>query len=185
MNKQIDHRRLSKSMSHALRHAPEQWDITLDAEGWVAIDALIAGLRKRRGWSALERSDIEAMMAAFEKQRYAIDGDRIRAQYGHSIKQKIVKAAIEPPVHLYHGTSPKAASVIASEGLKSMRRQYVHLSADLETATIVGKRHHAEPIILQVSALAAHEAGIPFYTEPNGIWLAEPISAEFITPLPA
>ena len=185
MKKQIDHRRLSKSMSHALRHAPDEWGITLDAEGWVAIDELIAGLRKRRGWSALTRSDIEAMMAASDKQRYAIDGERIRAQYGHSLQQKIVKTAVEPPTHLFHGTSPKAASIIAREGLKSMRRQYVHLSADIETATIVGKRHHARPIILQVSALAAHDAGTAFYTEPNGIWLAEPISAEFITPLPA
>lgn len=179
-HKQIDQRRLSKSMSHALRHAPQEWGIELDAEGWVAVDDLIAGLRKRRGWAQLDRGDIEAMMAAADKQRYAIKGDRIRAQYGHSIQQKIEKVPTQPPAILYHGTSPKAAAIIAREGLKPMRRQYVHLSAEITTATTVGKRHHPDPIILQVNAQAAFQAGIPFYTEPNGIWLAEAISAEFI-----
>ena len=31
---------LSKTISHALRHAPEQYGLTLDSEGWVATQDL-------------------------------------------------------------------------------------------------------------------------------------------------
>ena len=30
----MDYKRLSKSISHALRHHPEEYSLTLDAEGW-------------------------------------------------------------------------------------------------------------------------------------------------------
>lgn len=181
MTKQIDFRRLSKSISHALRHAPADYGLTLDAHGWVAIDDLLAGLRKRRrAYERVTRADIEAMMAAADKQRYAIEGDKIRAQYGHSVAQKIDKTPKEPPNLLYHGTSPKVIDLIMRDGLKPMKRQYVHLSADLKTATIVGKRHHSNPIILHVHAQRAFADGITFYQEENGIWLAEPIPAAYI-----
>ena len=174
------YKRLSKTMSHALRHAPEQYGLTLDTEGWVDVDALIAAVRQRRGWATLEQADIERMMAAADKQRYELIGDKIRAQYGHSVVQKIRKTPSEPPEILYHGPFPKAAVIIIKEGLKPMRRQYVHLAADVETATIVGKRHANAPVILRVQARQAFAAGINFYTEPNGIWLADAIAPQFI-----
>ncbi len=181
MGKKIDFRRLSKTISRALRHAPDDYGLTLDAHGWVKIDDLVVALRrKRRVWRDVRREDIEAMMAAADKQRYAIDGDKIRAQYGHSVAQKIVKTAQEPPRLLYHGTTPKVIDLIMRDGLKPMRRQYVHLSADLATATIVGKRHHAKPVILHVHARRAFADGVSFYQEKNGIWLSEPIPAAYV-----
>lgn len=180
----VNYRQLSKKMSHALRHAPERYGLTLDEHGWVAIDDLLAALRSRRAaWRDLTRADIEQMMAAADKQRYAIDGDNIRAQYGHSVKQKIIKQPQTPPDVLYHGTSPKSLDAIMREGLRPMRRQYVHLSADRETAEIVGRRHHAKPSILVVDAPRAHAAGVTFYREENGIWLSEPVPADFLTKL--
>ncbi len=182
MAKQIDFRRLSKTMSHALRHAPAQYGLTLDEHGWVAIDALLAALRRKRHiWENVTREDIEAMMAAADKQRYALEGDKIRAQYGHSVAQKIAKTAMAPPELLYHGTTPKVIDLILRDGLKPMRRQYVHLSADLTTAISVGKRHHPNPVILHVHAQRAFADGVTFYQEENGIWLAEPIAATYLT----
>ena len=173
--------RLSKKLSHALRHDPDRYGLILDKQGWVELSDLIAVLRKERTqWAAIEQSDIEAMMAAASKQRYQITGSRIRAQYGHSIATRIEKQITPPPEILYHGTSPRAATAIIREGLRPMRRQYVHLSADQATAIIVGSRHAKPPVLLIIDAAKAFAAGVNFYTEPNGIWLADEISAEFI-----
>jgi putative RNA 2'-phosphotransferase len=48
--------KLSKTMAHALRHAPEAYGLTLDADGWVAIEALIAGLQRRKIWQHIYHS---------------------------------------------------------------------------------------------------------------------------------
>ncbi|MCD4684918.1 MAG: RNA 2'-phosphotransferase [Anaerolineae bacterium] len=176
----IDYIRLSKTVAHALRHAPEQYGLELNSAGWVAVDDLLAVLRVRRPWCDLTVKDLEVMIAVADKKRYELDNGRIRAYYGHSLLEKVEKTATEPPEVLYHGTSPAHTELILVEGLKPMSRQYVHLSSDHDTARQVGSRHDSRPVILVVRARRAHVAGIDFYLGNDDVWLAEAIPTEFI-----
>ncbi|HEX8682354.1 MAG TPA: RNA 2'-phosphotransferase [Ardenticatenaceae bacterium] len=177
----MDYRKLSKAVAHALRHAPEQYGITLDEEGWTPVEALLAGLRRRRReWRDLSARDLEEMNAWANKQRFEFAEGSIRALYGHSLQARIQKREAEPPPTLYHGTAPDAARLILREGLKPMRRQYVHLSATVEMAREVGRRKAAQPVILTVRAAEAHLAGITFYEEANGVWLADAVPPNYI-----
>ncbi len=177
----MNYKRLSKTLSHALRHAPEQYGITLDEEGWTTTDELFEALGKRNPmWRSLREKNLHEMQAQASKQRFEIQEGKIRAFYGHSIKAKITKTPSEPPEILYHGTPRKVVPLIMDSGLKPMSRQYVHLSADRATAEMVGRRRDSKPEILQVRAKEAFDAGIAFYVENDLIWLSEPIPAEFI-----
>jgi putative RNA 2'-phosphotransferase len=177
----INYKRLSKTIAHALRHAPEQYDLTLDEKGWVPVDDLLAVLRaRRRAWRELDESDLVAMMAGATKQRYELADGKIRAYYGHSVPQPIRHTPAEPPPILYHGTAPATAALILEEGLKSMNRQHVHLSSDQETARIVGARHAPQPVLLEIQAAAAHQDGIAFYRGNEDVWLAEDIPPKYI-----
>ena len=177
----IDYVRLSKTISHALRHAPWLYELELDEEGWTPVADLLAGLRRhRRAWENLTEEDLRAMMARPGKKRFEIREGKIRALYGHSIDMKIRKEPATPPGRLYHGTAPKTAATILREGLKPMNRQYVHLSADQETAQEVGRRKAQNPIILTVRAAEAHAAGISFYHGNEMVWLADHVPPEFI-----
>ena len=94
----FDYKRLSKTIAHALRHKPESYDLVLDQDGWVPLDALVSAIAsKRQGWRNLTAEDIRAMTAAAEKQRYEITGDHIRALYGHSLQPEL----LENPPHLH------------------------------------------------------------------------------------
>lgn len=178
---EIDYVRLSKTISHALRHAPWLYELELDEEGWTPVADLLAGLRRhRRAWRDLSEKDLRAMMARPGKERFEMREGKIRALYGHSIEMKIEKAPATPPRRLFHGTAPKTAAVIRREGLKPMNRQYVHLSADEETAQEVGRRKVRDPAILTVRAAEAHEAGVSFYHGNEMVWLADHVPPEFI-----
>jgi putative RNA 2'-phosphotransferase len=85
-----------------------------------------------------------------------------------------------PPPILYHGTSQRALAAIRREGLRPMGRQYVHLSPDPETATLVGARHDEQPVILTVRAAEAHAAGVVFHQADEAVYLAKHVPAEFI-----
>src|ERR1041385_414470 len=155
---------LSKTMAYALRHHPDQFGLTLDAEGWVSVDELAEAMRRHRGdWHDLRVEDFAEVIAQSEKQRYELRDGKIRAYYGHSTPQKITQEVTPPPEILFHGTTPYAARSIRVEGLKPMKRQYVHLSADEATARQVALRRTRKPVILRVSALEAYEQGIKFY----------------------
>lgn len=173
--------RLSKTIAHALRHQPGDYGLHLDAEGWVSIDELLNALRRHRSaWRQVSIADIEKIMVESEKQRFEIQGNKIRAFYGHSIVEKIKKQPAIPPEYLYHGTTAQAANAIRREGLRSMKRQYVHLSTDERTARLVALRRTAQPVILRVASLEAYHQGIHFYPGNEDIWLADPIPPAFI-----
>ena len=176
-----DHVKLSKTISHALRHEPQLYNLILDEAGWVYLDLLIDALRAK-GWNNLQLADILSIVEKAEKKRFQILDGRIRAYYGHSVEEKIVKQQQVPPEVLYHGTSADSVSSIMDQGLLSMSRQYVHLSEDTATARIVaGRRKNSETSILTILARQAYDDGTPFYREENGIWLSEPILPKYIS----
>lgn len=174
--------RLSKTISRSLRHKPEDYGLVLDAEGWVAVDDMLRVLRKRFGEKKpIGIAEIEAIIAESEKQRFELRDGKIRAFYGHSLPTKIEKEAAIPPNILYHGTTREAAEAILREGLKPMKRQYVHLSTDQKTANMVGLRRTGKPVILRIAAREAHQQGITFYLGNEDIWLADAIPPAFIS----
>lgn len=169
---------LSKTVSHALRHEPQSYNLNLDNEGWVLLSDLVIALNSK-GIQADEVS-INEMVELSEKKRHQILNGKIRAYYGHSIENKISKYPVEPPEFLYHGTIQNSLIDILEKGLLPMERQYVHLSIDRSTAEIVGSRRKGELAILAVKAKEAFLNNIQFYKEENGIWLSDPIPSKFI-----
>ena len=98
-----------------------------------------------------------------QKKRFEISDERIRALYGHSFSMHIKKEKARLPQILFHGTARRFLVEIKKTGLLPMNRQYVHLSADIDTAMRVGNRHDSEPVILRVDAIASWNDGVAFF----------------------
>ncbi|PCS03381.1 hypothetical protein RU86_GL001815 [Lactococcus piscium] len=171
---------MSKAASYALRHAPWEYELELDENGWVPIDQLLQAFHKASEWQNVEFNDLKVMIDKSEKKRHEIKEDRIRALYGHSVPMKIVKEEAIPAKFLYHGTAHNFLSEIEKNGLSPMSRQYVHLSEDIGTANLIGKRKEKKPIILVIDTVSAREKGIKFYLGNENVWLADGIPSEFI-----
>ena len=167
----------SKFISLVLRHQPEVMGLRLDAAGWAEIEDLI---RLSQGHKPLTRALIDAVVDN-NKQRFAIseDGQRIRANQGHSINVELGLSPVAPPAMLYHGTATRFFDSIQRQGLLKRSRQHVHLSADEDTATKVGARHGA-PVVLIVLAAEMTAAGHLFFCSDNGVWLTDAVPATFI-----
>jgi len=176
----MNYTELSKEISYILRHNPQEYGLTLDKDGWLELEALVSALKAQEQYNHLKAEDIENMAISANKKRHEIHNGRIRAFYGHTLKEKIEKEPVQPPEILFHGTSRKSAENIVKEGLLSQDRQYVHLSQDRETANRVGKRKDKEPVIFAIDAKHAWLAGICFYMGNENIWLSDPIPPEFL-----
>ena len=172
--------RISKYLSLVLRHDPTVAGITLDAEGWVDVEELLAGAA-RNGFS-FTRAELEEIVRTSDKQRFALSGDaqRIRANQGHSVSVDLGLHPETPPEVLYHGTVERFVSSILSDGLDKRARQHVHLSPDIATATRVGSRR-GRPIILKIAAAHMHSAGFRFFRSANGVWLTDQVPPQYIS----
>jgi putative RNA 2'-phosphotransferase len=78
--------KISKFISLMLRHDPGRFGLTLDPQGWVAVDELLTAAA--RGGVALDDATLRRIVAENDKQRFAFspDGRRIRANQGHSVE---------------------------------------------------------------------------------------------------
>ncbi|MFJ2824899.1 RNA 2'-phosphotransferase [Streptomyces toxytricini] len=169
--------KVSKYMSKHLRHQPERIGLRLDAQGWVEIDDLLAAAAAH-GFP-VTRAELDHVVAANDKQRFAVDGTRIRANQGHTVPVDLALPEAEPPAHLYHGTVAAALDAIRAEGLRPMARHHVHLSPDRETATRVGARR-GRPVVIGVDAAAMRATGHVFRISANGVWLVDAVPPQFL-----
>ena len=167
-----------KELAFLLRHDMDAYNAGLiNSDGWRQVSELI----KEHGYTHQMLDDI---VETNNKKRYeySFDKKRIRARQGHSIPVDVGLEEKEPPTVLYHGTSRRAYyNSIIKEGLKPMTRQYVHLSIDEETATNVGSRHDAEPVILIINSAKMFADGIKFYLSANGVWMTKEVPSNYIT----
>jgi putative RNA 2'-phosphotransferase len=177
MNKQLV--KSSRFLSLVLRHRPETVGVMLDAEGWVAIDDLLAACTTHG--HRISPADLAQIVAENDKQRFVVRDGRIRANQGHSIDVDLALAPATPPATLFHGTATRFVADIWREGLRAMARQHVHLSAGRDTADRVGRRH-GRPVILAVDAAGMAAAGMCFYRSENGVWLTAHVPPQFLMP---
>lgn len=177
---------LSKLMSYILRHRPDEFGLVLDEEGFISLKELHTAIIEEEGWSYVRTGDILHVVHTSDKERFQIDGKRIRAAYGHSFPVNIKYEPSVPPKILYHGTRLKTYPSILQNGLRPMGRQYVHLTTSKELALRIGRRRTAEPILLIINSKRAYEEGIVFYRANELIYMVETLPVAYINgpPLP-
>lgn len=181
MNKKAEEK-LSKFMSLLLRHKPEKFGLKLDENGSCTINELVKVINSQDNWDGVTVENIKQVVVNCSKQRYKIEGDKIKANYGHS-SIKVEYEAMTPPDVLYHGTNTGVLNAIMKTGLKPMGRKYVHMSEGLEFAELAGKRR-GELVMLQINSKQAYKDGIKFYyteNEKHGVWLSDYIPAKYLT----
>ena len=174
-----DAARASKFLSLLLRHQPEAANLQLDEQGWVDVDELLQKVNATgRSWSL---EFLQEIVETNDKQRFRFsdDGNRIRANQGHSRQVDLRLDPQTPPPTLFHGTATRSLNAIRSEGLTKQSRQHVHLSASRETAVSVGSRH-GTPVVLEIETSRMIAAGYVFFLSENQVWLTDHVPAEFI-----
>ncbi len=171
--------KLSKFLSYILRHNPDMLDLEMDTAGWVNINALVEKVRKRD--KSITHNEIMTVVELNGKKRFSISVDNyfIRANQGHTVKVELGYEAVEPPTFLFHGTVQRYLDSIRKKGLDKKGRHHVHLSPDVETAAIVGKRK-GEPVILKIKAKEMYTNNYKFFCTDNNVWLTVGVPLEYI-----
>jgi putative RNA 2'-phosphotransferase len=179
----MEDEKLSKIISHALRHKPEHYNLKLSEDGWVTVDELVNGIKNNvDGYSSLISQDIIDIVSKAVKKRHQINNGRIRALHGHSLELMADSKPLVPPAKLFHATALKYWSEIENKGLNRMGRNYVHLSTHKQGAVDVAEKKYKSIALLQINAIKASEDGILFYSNDEDLtWLCEHVPAKYIS----
>lgn len=173
----MDVKKTSKYLSFILRHKPDSIGLELSDEGWANIEELISRTKKFK----LTKESIKTVVDTNDKKRFLIsdDGQRIKANQGHSIKVSLELEPVTPPDFLLHGTAERFIESIFKEGLTKQRRHHVHLSETQKTAMSVGARY-GKPVLLKVDSKQMHEDGFEFFKTENDVWLVDCVPGRYL-----
>ena len=175
---------LSKYLSYLLRHHPEALKLKMDKQGWVSVDELLSKVNAMSPHS-ITLEELKEVVEKNDKKRFALRNNNwglfIRATQGHSLPSVDMKySPVKPPSVLYHGTATRSVDSILKKGILAMKRQYVHLSGDYDTAVSVGIRH-GKVKVLMVDAEKMYNDGVEFYKSENGIWLTKFVDKKYVS----
>jgi putative RNA 2'-phosphotransferase len=173
----VDDTALSKRLAFVLRHRPSSVGLTLDEAGWVPVGTLLDALHDHG--VPVTRERLEHLVGSSDKQRFALEDDRIRAQQGHSVPVDLGLPDVAPPARLFHGTPERTLGPVLAEGLHRAGRHAVHLSPDARTAHAVGSRR-GRAVVLVVDAAAMHAGGHAFQHTANDVWLTAHVPPEHL-----
>jgi putative RNA 2'-phosphotransferase len=169
--------KISKLLSLALRHDPSALGLKIDREGWAEVDAVLKGL-ERAGFR-VDAVVLKALVELDDKGRFELRNGKIRARYGHSIDVSISYPEDATSAALYHGTSQDFLPSILREGILPMKRRYVHLAVDVETACLNAARR-PRPVVLAVDAQCLRRRGYRVYIASHKIRLVQYVPPECI-----
>lgn len=164
----------SRKLAYLLRHDKEY---AFDEHGYREVDDLI----KHHGFTMAK---LEAIVQENNKRRFEFNENKtkIRARQGHSVEVDVELKEATPPDVLYHGTATKYLDSIRENGLQIETRLHVHLSNDISTAIVVGRRH-GDPVVLSIDAKLMVEDGFKFNLSNNGVWLVDYVPIAYINHL--
>lgn len=171
-----DYIRLSKNLSYLLRHGAQKEGIEITDDGWVEIPTLLRYLNRR---DKVTRDDLEKVVRENNKRRFLIEGNRIRANQGHSMRVAVEMEQLTidtVPKVVVHGTYKQFLNQILQQGLKIMGRQHIHMTTGLfkDKDVISGMRSSAD-VFIYIKAREAIADGIPFFRSENGVILTSGI----------
>lgn len=174
--------KISTKLSWQLRHNKENLKYKKEGaniwDGYVPTSILIKELD-------ITFDDLKKIVETDSKNRYSFSDDEteLRANQGHSIEVDLELKSFVPPSKLYHGTNIEVKNLILQTGIKSMLRNYVHLSEDLETAKVVALRRKKEIVIFELNTEEMIKDGILFYKSLNNVWLTEFVDSKYLKEL--
>jgi putative RNA 2'-phosphotransferase len=174
---------LTRILALALRHKPELFGIAVDNQGWADLERLSAGLCAHFPALPAAADQIREFVAGDIVERFEIEGERIRALYGHSLQHVIVGELAEPPALLYHATRAVLLPRIREHGLLAKGRNGVHLTTRWDYAVSVRDTHSQagqRGVILAVETEKTRFKGIVFYRATEHVWLSPYIPASYL-----
>ncbi len=168
--------RMGRKLAFILRHHPEMFKLEMDEKGFIPIKDLAQALN-------VKESEIKDIVSTQDKKRFEIKRNKIRALYGHSLPVKIDLKKTKPPKELYHNAPRWVRDKILIEGLRPMKRGFIHLAVNIDDAKTMSSRGPAGSVIFKVDAQEAHKKGVVFY-KVDETYLVENIPPQFLQLLP-
>jgi putative RNA 2'-phosphotransferase len=169
---------LARLMTYMLGHRPDEFGLIPDHEGFVPIKEMLQAMHEEARWGYVRQGHINEVLLGAERSLFQPEEKRIRA-VDRRWHLALDRPAQTIPRILFTPVRRRAHPHVIQKGLRSTQAKHIVLSPEKEMAIRLGKRRDQRPIVLEVLAAAAGEAGLAFYGF-GDLYLSPEIPPKFI-----
>lgn len=172
---------IGRTMAGVLRHFPERYGLEMDEHGWVDLRDFITAVQIRnKRFRFLRPHHVVGLVDTDPKGRYQHQDGKIRATYGHSLDIDLDLPTEGIPDVLYFPTTEDEFKIVMDAGLRPSDRKMVHLSATYEAAMEAGRVRTQVPVILEVNARGARNAGVVIQKAGKTVYISKEVPGEYL-----
>ena len=175
---QIKTHNLARLMIYILGHKPDEFGLVPDTEGFVTYKEFLWAVHEEPGWGYVRKGHINEVLLGKDRDLFQPEEDRIRA-VDRRWRLDLENPSQSPPKILFVAVRRRAHPVVMEKGLTTAAGRYLVFSPDREMALRIGQRRDQKPVLLEIMAASAQEAGISFYPFGN-LYLTDQVPARFI-----
>lgn len=165
-------------MLYILAHRPDEFGLVPDAEGFVTYKELLWAFHEEPGWGYVRKGHINEVLSGKDRALFQPNENGIRA-LERRWHLDLENPLLVPPKILFVAVRRKAHLAVMEKGLAASGGKYIVLSSDREVAERIGRRRDQRPVVLEIMAAPAQEAGVLFHAFGN-LFLTDQVPARFI-----
>ncbi len=165
-------------MLYILGHKPDEFGLVPDSEGFVTYKEFLWAVHEEPGWGHVREGHINEVLLGKDRALFQPEENRIRV-LDRRWTLDLENPTQALPKTLFVAVRRKAHPVVMEKGLTAVEGRHLVLSPDREMAVRIGRRRDQKPVLLEIMAASAREAGISFF--PFGhLYLTDEIPPRFI-----
>src|SRR3989449_337091 len=170
-----------RTVAGVLRLSPERYGLEMAAQGGVALRDFLPPVQIRnRRFRFVRQHHVVGLIETDPKGRYQFEDGKIRATYGHSLDLDLDLPTEGIPDLLFYPTTAEESHILMEAGLRPSDRKMVHLSATFEAALEAGRVRIAQPVILEIDAKTARDAGVVIHKAGKTVFTSKEIPGEYL-----
>ncbi|ROQ89786.1 RNA 2'-phosphotransferase family protein [Desulfosoma caldarium] len=178
MSRRVPLKTLAKILTTMACASPHEYGLFWDDDGTMPWKEFYWALLEDPRLRFVRESTLKELTLLGYTLPFVLDGSRLRRIADASPARPY--PCVDPPDRLYTGIRPRHLAAVRAEGLRALHRSYVPLWANQGTAERMARRRVARPLVLEIRAREAHEAGGVFYQAGEDFFLARAVDAAHV-----
>jgi putative RNA 2'-phosphotransferase len=165
-------------MFYILGHKPDEFGLVPDTEGFVTFKEFLWAVHEEPGWGYVRKGHINEVLLGKDRALFQPNENGIRALQRRWHLDLENPSEVTPKI-LFVAVRRRAHPVVMEKGLAAVEGRYIVLSPDRGMAERIGRRRDQKPVVLEIMAASAQQAGVLFYAFGN-LFLTDQVPARFI-----
>lgn len=172
------HRTLARTLAFIGWHSPSDFGLFWNSDGTMPWKEFYWALQEDPELRFVRTATIQELTLLGIELPFCIEQSCLRLNAAYPTP--VYASAHDVPERLYFAIKPNNLDYAQEFGLKPSSRPFLPLCSDRELALRIARRRESDPILIEVKAREAHEAGIPILMAGEKLYLVETVPRDYL-----